>query len=318
MPWYRPVLSALYHEQCLHDRREKTVSVAVYSIKDLEKLSGIKAHTIRIWEQRYGILEPQRTKTNIRYYQDEDLKILLNVALLNKNGIKISKIAKMGDQELAEKVAAISEINFEDGTQLDALTISMIEMDEDKFDRIVNTNIEQIGFERTMMEVIYPFLDKLSLLWLTGSINPVQENFISYLIRQKIISAINSTPLNSTQENDKIMLYLPEGERQELSLLFMHYLLKSRNKYVVYLGQDISLADLLDANRIHQADYIFTMITETFAQEPVQDYVDRLAEAFPSTHILLSGYQVVAQDVQATNHITVLRSLDQMLSFIQS
>ncbi|MEO0877763.1 MAG: MerR family transcriptional regulator, partial [Bacteroidota bacterium] len=280
--------------------------MAVYSIKDLEKLSGIKAHTIRIWEQRYGILEPQRTKTNIRYYQDEDLKILLNVALLNKNGIKISKIAKMGDQELAEKVAAISEINFEDGTQLDALTISMIEMDEDKFDRIVNTNIEQIGFERTMMEVIYPFLDKLSLLWLTGSINPVQENFISYLIRQKIISAINSTPLNSTRENDKIMLYLPEGERQELSLLFMHYLLKSRNKYVVYLGQDIGLADLLDANRIHQADYIFTMITETFAQEPVQDYVDRLAEAFPSTHILLSGYQVVAQDVQATDHITVL------------
>lgn len=292
--------------------------MAVYSIKDLEKLSGIKAHTIRIWEQRYGILEPQRTKTNIRYYQDEDLKLLLNVALLNKNGIKISKIAKMGDQELAEKVAAISEINFEDGTQLDALTISMIEMDEDKFDRIVNTNIEQIGFERTMMEVIYPFLDKLSLLWLTGSINPVQENFISYLIRQKIISAINSTPLNSSKDNDKIMLYLPEGERQELSLLFMHYLLKSRNKYVVYLGQDISLADLLDANRIHKADYIFTMITETFAQEPVQDYVDRLEEAFPDTHILLSGYQVVAQDVQASDHITVLRSLDQMLNFIES
>ena len=296
--------------------RQKRKSVAVYSIKDLEKLSGIKAHTIRIWEQRYGILEPQRTKTNIRYYQDEDLKFLLNVALLNKNGIKISKIAKMDDQELAEKVAAISEINFEDGTQLDALTISMIEMDEGKFDRIVNTNIEQIGFERTMMEVIYPFLDKLSLLWLTGSINPVQENFISYLIRQKIISAINNTPLNSGDKSEKIMLYLPEGERQELSLLFMHYLLKSRKKYVVYLGQDISLPDLLDANRIHQADYIFTMITETFAQEPVQDYVDRLAEAFPQTHILLSGYQVVAQEVEAPEHITVLKSLDQMLNFI--
>lgn len=291
------------------------MAVAVYSIKDLEKLSGIKAHTIRIWEQRYGILEPQRTKTNIRYYQDDDLKFLLNVALLNKNGIKISKIAKMGDQELAEKVAAISEINFEDGTQLDALTISMIEMDEGKFDRIVNTNIEQIGFERTMMEVIYPFLDKLSLLWLTGSINPVQENFISYLIRQKIISAINNTPL--TSEHDfKIILYLPEEERQELSLLFMHYLLKSRQKYVVYLGQDISLTDLLDANRIHNADYIFTMITETFAQEPVQDYVDRLADAFPDTQILLSGYQVVAQEVETPAHISILRSLDQMLKFI--
>ena len=291
--------------------------MAVYSIKDLEKLSGIKAHTIRIWEQRYGILEPQRTKTNIRYYQDEDLKLLLNVALLNKNGIKISKIAKMGDQELAEKVAAISEINFEDGTQLDALTISMIEMDEGKFDRIVNTNIEQIGFERTMMEVIYPFLDKLSLLWLTGSINPVQENFISYLIRQKIISAINSTPLTGERDDFKIILYLPEGERQELSLLFMHYLLKSRKKYVIYLGQDISLTDLLDANRIHNADYIFTMITETFAQEPVQDYVDRLADAFPDTQILLSGYQVVAQEVETPSHITILRSLEQMLNFIK-
>ncbi len=289
--------------------------MAVYSIKDLEKLSGIKAHTIRIWEQRYHILEPQRTKTNIRYYQDDDLKVLLNVALLNKNGIKISKIAKMEDHELTEKVAAISEINFNDGTQLDALTISMIEMDENKFDRIINTNIDQIGFEQTMMEVIYPFLDKLSLLWLTGSINPVQENFISHLIRQKIISAINTTPLSSEKVDEKIILYLPEGERQELSLLFMHYLLKSRGKYVLYLGQDISLADLSDANRIQKASLIFTMITETFAKESVQHYVDRLAEAFPDTQILLSGYQVVAQQVDAPKHVIILKSLDQMLRF---
>ncbi|WP_020536612.1 MerR family transcriptional regulator [Lewinella cohaerens] len=290
--------------------------MAVYSIKDLEKLSGIKAHTIRIWEQRYNILAPQRTKTNIRYYQDEDLRTLLNVALLNKNGIKISKIAKMKEEELAEKIADISEINFEDGTQLDALTISMIEMDENKFDRIINTNINQIGFERTMMEVIYPFLDKLSLLWLTGSITPVQENFISYLIRQKIISAINVTPLSSGDETEKIILYLPEGERQELSLLFMHYLLKSRGRHVLYLGQDISLSDLVDANRIQKPAFIFTMITETFAKEPVQNYVDRLAETFPDTKILLSGYQVVAQQVEAPGHVIILKSLDQMLQFI--
>lgn len=290
--------------------------MAVYSIKDLEKLSGIKAHTIRIWEQRYSILAPERTKTNIRYYQDEDLRTLLNVALLNKNGIKISKIAKMKEEELAENIAAVSEINFEDGTQLDALTISMIEMDENKFDRIINTNINQIGFERTMMEVIYPFLDKLSLLWLTGSITPVQENFISYLIRQKIISAINVTPLSSGGETEKIILYLPKGERQELSLLFMHYLLKSRGRHVLYLGQDISLSDLVDANRIQKPAFIFTMITETFAKEPVQNYVDRLAETFPDTKILLSGYQVVAQQVEAPDHVIILKSLDQMLQFI--
>lgn len=290
--------------------------MAVYSIKDLEKLSGIKAHTIRIWEQRYGVLSPRRTKTNIRYYLDEDLKFVLNIALLNKNGIKISKIAKMTKGEIAEKVAAISEINFEYGTQLDALTISMIEMDEFKFDRIVSTNIDQIGFEQTMLEVIYPFLDKLSVLWLTGSINPVQENFISYLIRQKLIVAIDKAPLLSGSRYKKFLLYLPEGERQELSLLFMHYLLKSRENRVIYLGQDISLSDLKDAYDIHQPDFIFTMITETFTKEPVQQYVDKLSETFQGAKVLLSGYQVVSQSVQVTANIQILKSLDQTLAFL--
>jgi DNA-binding transcriptional MerR regulator len=291
--------------------------VAVYSINDLEKLSGIKAHTIRIWEQRYEILNPKRTKTNIRYYEDDDLKLLLNIALLNKNGIKISKIAKMSEQELSERVADISHIDLEEGAQLDALTISMIEMDERKFDRIINTNIEQQGFEQTMLKVIYPFLEKLSIMWLTGSVNPVQENFISFLIRQKIISAINTLPTTGKDKAQKIFLYLPEGERQELTLLFIHYLLRLRGMRVFYLGQDIAISDLIDANRIQPADYIFTMVTETFAQEPVQHYVDRLAQAFPNTTILLSGYQMVAQPVETPQNIHILGSLDQMLSFVE-
>ena len=292
------------------------MQVAVYSIKDLEKLSGIKAHTLRIWEQRYGIIEPRRTKTNIRYYLDEDLKFILNVALLNKNGIKISKIATMGKDEIAEKVAAISEINFEYATQLDALTISMIEMDEYKFDRIVGTNIHQLGFERTMLEIIYPFLDKLSILWLTGSINPVQENFISYQIRQKIIAAIDKEPLVNNPNAPKFLVYLPEGEKQELSLLFMHYLLKARRNRVIYIGQDIALPDLRDACNIHHPDYIFTMITETFARESVQQYVDRLAAAFKDAEVLLSGYQVVAQKVNLPQNFSILPSLDHLLHFL--
>jgi len=294
--------------------------VAVYSISDLEKLSGIKAHTIRVWEQRYSIIQPKRTKTNIRYYQDTDLKFLLNIALLNKNGIKISKIAKMSKEEIAEKVAAISEINFEYGTQLDALTISMIEMDESKFDRIVSTNIQQSGFERTMLEIIYPFLEKLSVLWLTGSINPVQENFMSYLIRQKIIVAIDKEPLTSQKdENDEVyLIFLPEGEKQELTLLFMHYLLKTRRKQVIYLGQDISLTDLKDAYKIRKPDYMFTMISETFTREPVQSYVDNLAEAFPDCTMLLSGYQVVAQQVMPPENVTILRSLKHTLDYLEA
>lgn len=291
--------------------------MAVYSISDLEKLSGIKAHTIRVWEQRYAIIEPKRTKTNIRYYQDSDLKFLLNIALLNKNGIKISKIAKMSREEIAEKVAAISEINFEYGTQLDALTISMIEMDESKFDRIVSTNIQQQGFERTMLEIIYPFLEKLSVLWLTGSINPVQENFMSYLIRQKIIVAIDNEPLPSARNNETYLIFLPEGEKQELTLLFMHYLLKSRKKHVIYLGQDISLTDLQDAYKIQKPDYIFTMISETFSREPVQSYVDKMANTFSDCKVLLSGYQVVAQQVVPPENVMILRSLQHTLEFLE-
>lgn len=292
--------------------------MAVYSIKDLEKLSGIKAHTLRVWEQRYEIIEPKRTNTNIRYYLDEDLKFVLNIALLNKNGIKISKIAQMSRSEIAEKVAAISEINFEYGTQLDALTISMIEMDEYKFDRIVSANIQQLGFERTMLEVIYPFLDKLSVLWLTGSINPVQENFMSYLIRQKIVVAIDQEQLVNSHNARRFLIYLPEGEKQELSMLFMHYLLKSRGNHVAYVGQDINLPDLKDAYSIYKPDFIFTMITETFTSEPLQQYVDRLAENFNGAQILLSGYQVVVQALKPKDNVEILRSLGDTMEFLEA
>lgn len=292
--------------------------MAVYSISDLEKLSGIKAHTIRAWEQRYGIIEPQRTDTNIRYYEDDDLRRLLNIALLNRNGHKISKIAEMDQYEIAEKVAELSEVNFEYGTQLDALTISMIEMDEFKFDRIVGTNIEQLGFEKTMLSVIYPFLDKLGALWLTGSINPVQESFISNLIRQKIITAIDQEEVNVGPKTEKYILYLPAGERQELSLLFMQYLLRSRGKQVIYLGQDIALTDLMDVNKIHQPDYLFTIVTESFNRKPLDPYLKTLEQKFPDTQILISGYQVVAQQIKSTKQIQVLSSLQQALDFLDA
>ena len=283
--------------------------MAVYSITDLEKLSGIKAHTIRAWEQRYNIVKPKRTKTNIRYYMDTDLKLLLNVALLNRNGIKISKIALMSEQEMMEQVAEISDVDFDGSAQLDALTLSMIEMDELKFDRIITTNSRQIGFERTMLEVIYPFLDKLSLLWLTGSIVPAQENFISNLIRQKIMVAIDNEPFTSGRTCNKFFIYLPEGEKQELSILFMHYLIKRRGNQVVYLGQNVSINDLVDACQIAKPNYIFTMISETFANKSVQQYVNQLSENFPAINILMSGYQVVAQDVQSVGNVSVLKSL---------
>lgn len=290
--------------------------MALYSIKDLEKLSGIKAHTLRIWEQRYSILNPKRTESNIRYYEDSDLKLLLNIALLNKNGMKISKIAKMDNEEIAVSVSAISSIGADNPSQLDALTISMVEMDEYKFDKIVSTNIKQIGFEKTMFQVLLPFLDKLSLLWLAGSIEPVQESFITNLIRQKIISAIENEPFVTGRNVKKYLIYSPEGERQELSILLFHYLLKARQSQVIYLGQDISLVDLKHACRINKPDFIFTMISESFQQSSLQNYVDELKAMTPDIQILLSGYQIFAQNIKAEGNVILLKSLKETIEFL--
>lgn len=292
--------------------------MAVYSISDLEKLSGIKAHTLRIWEQRYVLIQPKRTKTNIRYYTDDDLMTILNVSVLNKNGYKISKIAAMSPAERSHRVSTLSEKSFEQETQLDALTISMIEMDEFKFDRIVSVNIQQLGFERTMIEVIHPLLDKLGLLWLTGSIRPVQENFISYLIRQKIIVAIDNLPLPFNKKTKKFLLYLPEGENQELSLLFMHYMLKSRGHQVIYVGQNMSMDDLRDVNEIHKPDFIFTIITESFSRQSVARYLEEVSACFNGSKILVTGYQVVVQKFVANSGTVVLKNLQEASAYIEA
>lgn len=291
--------------------------MAIYSIKDMENLSGIKAHTIRIWEQRYGLLQPKRTPTNIRYYEEEDLKLLLNIALLNKNGYRVSKISKMSEREVSNKVMGLSEVTYECQTQLDSLTLSMMEMDEFKFSRIVNTNTAQIGFERTMLEVIYPFLDKLSILGMTGSVHPVQVNFITTLIRQKMTVAIDKLPLQHNFVKQKFLLYLPEGEKQELSLLFLSYLLKSRGFQVIYAGAEISVSDLKDAYRIQKPDFIYTLISEPFKKVSVESYVDELSETFKDVELLFSGYEVAVQHVKSSGNVRVLGSLEETISFME-
>lgn len=278
----------------------------------------MKAHTIRAWEQRHKIIVPKRTKTNIRYYEDNDLKEILNIALLNKSGYKISKIAKMSTEEKSELIAEISSVNYEYDTQLDALTISMIELDEFKFNHIVDTNIQQLGFERTMLEVIYPFLDKLSVLWFTGSISTLQERFVSSLIRAKLIGATDKLPRPDATESATYLLFLPKGEQQELSLLFMHFLLRKRGIHSVYLGQDLSLMDLKDSNHVLEPDYVFTIISETFVGQPVANYLDSLSNLFSKAIILATGYQVSLQRIEEKPGLQPLDSLKETLAFIDA
>ncbi len=271
-----------------------------------------------MWEQRYGVLRPKRTETNIRYYEDADLQLLLNIALLNRHGFKISKIAAMTKEAIAEKASTVSDIRIGLDAELDVLTLSVIEMDEYKFSRILDNHIDQLGFEETMLQVIYPFMEKLSLLWLTGSIKPIQENFITLLIRNKLVAAIEQLPLETNKKSPRFLLYLPRDEQQELSLLFMQFLIRKRGFQAVNLGPNLALVDLRDACQILQPHYVFTILSETFNREPVQRYLENLQQAAPGSHLLLTGYLVAAHPVKVPDGTTILPSLFDAISFVDA
>jgi MerR family transcriptional regulator, light-induced transcriptional regulator len=284
-----------------------------YSIKELEKLSGIKAHTIRIWEKRYQLIQPQRTQTNIRYYSDDDLKKIINVSLLNANGFKISKIAGMTGDQISRKILELNENNSEVSVYIDQLVISMVELDEEKFEKVLSGLILKFTFERTVEEIIYPFLEKIGVLWQTRHISPAQEHFISNLIRQKVIVAIDALPL-PPKSTKKVMLFLPEHELHELSLLFSHYRTRKAGLRTFYLGQTVPFDDLKSAYAVHEPQILITCLTSAISRTALENYINRLAQEFHAT-ILMSGYQL--QDYRSPHrHVHVLKTLPELNQYL--
>ncbi len=279
-----------------------------YSIKDLERLSGVKAHTIRIWEQRYGIIQPQRTHTNIRYYSNTDLRRLLNISLLNQHGYKISRIAKMTDAQLYSEIRKATEAENPAKHHLAALTLSLIEMDEGHFEKLLATHISSIGFEKTMTEVIFPFLEHVRIMWMTDAITLAQEHFISNIIRQKLVVAIDGQPAPETGPEHTFLLFCPEDEHYELGLLFMAYLLRSRRKKVVYLGTNVPLEDLYSIYEIPRPQYLCCYITATPTDEELQQFIHNLCNGFPESNIWLAGPQLFKQELDIPPTAKVIRS----------
>jgi DNA-binding transcriptional MerR regulator len=285
-----------------------------YSIKELEKLSGIKAHTIRIWEKRHHLIQPQRTQTNIRFYSDDDLKKIINVSLLNANGIKISKIAGMSGDEMNRKILELSETQSETVVHIDQLVIAMVELDEEKFEKVLSSLTLRFGFERTVIEIIYPFLEKIGVLWQTHHISPAQEHFISNLIRQKIIVAIDALPI-APKTASRVMLFLPEHELHEISLLFSHYRVRKAGHRTYYLGQTVPYGDLKSAYDVHQPNILITAITSALPKGALEKYIERLSVDFSSSTILLTGYQV-HQYSPKHQHVHVLKHVNDLTRFI--
>lgn len=237
-----------------------------YSIKDLERLSGIKAHTIRIWEQRYGITNPDRTDTNIRNYTSLDLKRIINISVLNNHGWKISKIALLSSSQIEQEVKALIDSISESQDVMDGLVMSMIDMDEERFEFLITSAIQSLGFLPAIEKVVYPFFDKIGVLWLTGSISPAQEHFISNLIRQKIIVAIDAIPSVYHNAKGKIIIYLREGELHEIAALIQYYICKQNGYKVFYLGQSVPYEDVVNITKEVKADFLSTIFTTPFSK----------------------------------------------------
>ncbi|QOD61131.1 MerR family transcriptional regulator [Polaribacter haliotis] len=244
-----------------------------FTIKDLENISGIKAHTIRIWEKRYNLLEPKRTDTNIRYYSHSNLQKLLNVVLLNKNNYKVSKIAKMNDEEIKLQARELAFSLAIEDEAINSLKLSMLQFDKALFNNTYDQLLHKKTFREIFKDVFMPFLNHIGLLWQTDTVLPAHEHFISNLIAQKIHTNTEKLQYSIPKSKNTYVLFLPENEIHELGLLYLNYELVLRGNHTIYLGQSLPLDNL---HHFFDNDREICFITSL----TVQPYDDKLNAYF--------------------------------------
>ncbi len=288
-----------------------------FTIKDLECLSGIKAHTIRIWEQRYSFLKPQRTETNIRYYTGDELKTVLNIALLNKYGFKISHIDKMNASEIHLKLQSLTDIQAQQERQINALIGHMVDLATDKFEADLDIFIQTKGIEKAINNLLFPFLERVGILWQTNHINPAQEHLVTNIIRQKLLVGIESAT-NRFPTGKTVLLFLPETEYHELGLLYVYYLLKSRGVMVLYLGANVPLKDVAYISNIKKPQYLYTHITSVVGQLKMEKYLNTLKEQVPEIPFVVSGQFVQNVHKTPSKGFIFKKSLAEVHEFVAS
>ncbi|WP_341221208.1 MerR family transcriptional regulator [Polaribacter atrinae] len=290
-----------------------------FTIKDLENISGIKAHTIRIWEKRYNLLEPKRTETNIRFYSNENLQKLLNIVLLNNNDFKISKIAKMSDEELILQTRALAFAASLNDEAINSLKLSMFQFDKIMFNNVYHKLLEEKTFQEIFKDVFVPFLNDVGLLWQTDTLKPAHEHFISNLIVQKILINTEKLQFNIRNTTKTYVLFLPENEIHEIGLLYLNYELVLRGFHTVYLGQSLPLNNL---------DYFLESNNEIcfITSLTIKPYDDKLEEYFREIEAMLgksdktfiaTGRKVsLIKDVKLSSKIQLYDSIIDLLKVI--
>lgn len=291
--------------------------MSTYSIKDLEQVSGIKAHTIRIWEQRYNFLQPLRTDTNIRTYNASELKVILNVSLLNKYGFKISHIDKMTPEQMEEKILSLNQLDAVKERVINGLIKEMVSLNMGSFEMQLDIYIGQKGIERTVLEIVFPFLERVGVLWMTNHVNPAQEHLATNILRQKLILGIEKLPAVLNQDKN-VILFMPEGEHHEIGLLLVYFLLKQQGVFVNYLGANVPLRDLAFLNGIKKPEYIFCHITSPSKLFKLDRFITHLGQMTNATLVLLSGQLIKDYKGKLSDNIKVKISLTEVLQVIHA
>ena len=281
-----------------------------FTMAQIVTLTGIKAHTLRKWETRYSFLEPERTETNIRYYSDMQLKKLLNVSVLTRNGFRISKIDKMSESEINDTIA-YHLIDSKQEDEISALVLSMLEMDEVKFDEIIKSQIIKNGLFATITNLIYPFLNQVGVLWGINKVLPAHEHFMSNLIRQKILSTIDLLP-KPDKSAPSILMFLPEGEFHEIGLLIAHYIAKQLGWRVYYLGSSVPIKNIKQV-----VDYIKPKAMLTMFVSPSKvGFETQIENIFEQGNLPLfvSGNPMVVKNIERDNLFYLSKPDDLIIS----
>jgi DNA-binding transcriptional MerR regulator len=286
-----------------------------YSIKDLETLSGIKAHTIRIWEKRYDLLNPERTETNIRLYTDDDLRHLLNISLLVKNGFKISKVARWQQEEIREVILDVTKTKNTDVAYIDRLLLYMVNFDNVGFYNLVNEIHEKYGMEEAIYRIIFSLFERIGTFWQVGSIFPAQEHYVTHIVRQKLIAEIDKIGLNPTR-NQTLLFFLPENEMHELSLLYYSYLAHKQGYNVIYLGQFVPFNDLKKLQSHVKVDFVFTAFINSTTKELLENYLLELKAIFQQQKVFITGWQVKLLNPELPRNVKTVKDYKEFKKYL--
>jgi MerR family transcriptional regulator, light-induced transcriptional regulator len=260
-----------------------------YTIAELEKLTGIRTGTIRIWERRYRIIKPHRTDTNRRWYDDDDLIRIINISILHRHGFKISKIAAMTGAEISRQVALLTTETTDTDTQLDALVVAMTDFNEKAINENLMRSIITRGFEETFEKIVFPFLRRVGVMWQTGTIDIGAEHFMTNIFRKRLIVATDSLPPPDGPDRKKVLLYLPESELHEMGLLFFAFIVRKEGHETLYLGQSTPFNAMADVVARWHPDIIVTGSLTGLPYERPEDYLKRISAVFRDKKILVSG-----------------------------